>query len=117
MNLDTQKQVLEVWADRHKKGILIGMVLMLFMCLITLIAGLFLSKSNQENKEKNSFKKLKETTEKVSKTTKIGFNQAVDANELYKKASALMQKDSLTKEDYTYLKMVDSTFKSIMKQQ
>jgi hypothetical protein len=79
---------------------------------LVLIMGIVFKKPQQ----KDTFRKLKENTEKAVKTTRIGYNQAVDVNEMYKKASLLMQKDSLTKEDYTYLKMVDSTFKSIMKQ-
>ena len=76
------------------------------------MVGFFLKKPPQPN----TLKKLKEVTEKVGKTTKTNYNQAVNINEMYKNASQLMQKDSLTKEDSTYLRMVDSTFKSIMKQ-
>ena len=88
------------------------MVLVLFISLLMLIAGLFVKKPPQ----KDTLKRLKEATTQVGKTTKTSYNQAVDVNELYKKASLLIHKDSLTKEDYAYLKMVDSTFKSIMKQ-
>jgi hypothetical protein len=37
-------------------------------------------------------------------------------NELYQNSKAIMQKGNLTKEDYAYLKMADSTLKSIIKQ-
>jgi uncharacterized protein with PQ loop repeat len=112
MNWENNKQAIAIWAEKHKKGILISMVLVLFISLLVLIMGIVFKKPQQ----KDTFRKLKENTEKAVKTTRISYNQAVDVNEMYKKASLLMQKDSLTKEDYTYLKMVDSTFKSIMKQ-
>ena len=51
----------------------------------------------------------------MGKTAKIGLNQAIDVNEMYKKANQIMQKDSLTQADYAYMKMVDSTFKSMTK--
>ena len=113
MNLDSKKQAIAIWAENHKKGIVLGMVLMLFISLLILIVGFFMKKPPQ----KEVLKKLKEATEKVGKTTKTNYNQAVNVNEMYKNASQLMQKDSLNKEDSTYLRMVDSTFKSIMKQQ
>jgi Tfp pilus assembly protein PilO len=112
MNLDSKKQAIAIWAENHKKGIVVGMVLVLFISLLILIAGFFVKKPPQPN----TLKKLKEATEKVGKTTKTNYNQAVNVNEMYKNASQLMQKDSLTKEDSSYLRMVDSTFKSIMKQ-
>ena len=113
MNLDSKKQAIAIWAENHKKGIVLGMVLVLCISLGVLIAGFFVKKSPQ----KETLKKLKEVTEKVGKTTKTNYNQAINVNEMYRNASQIMQKDSLTKEDSTYLRMVDSTFKSIMKQQ
>ena len=87
------------------------MVSVLFVSLLIRIAGLFFQKQQEEN----ALQKLKMTTQKVGQATKTGFNQAVDVNEMYKKANQIMQKDSLTQEDYAYMKMVDSTFKSMTK--
>jgi hypothetical protein len=115
MNWENKKQGFAQWAEQHKKSILITMVLVLFISFLMLISGFLTPKPAPKN-EKDVLKKLKETTEKMGKTTKTNYNQVVDVNEMYKKANQLMQKDSLTKEDYTYLKMVDSTFKSLMKQ-
>ncbi len=112
MITESQKQTVIEWAEKHKKGILIGMVLILFISLLILIAGLFAEKPQKET----PFKQFQETTDKVGKTAKTTFNQAVDINELYKNANQIIKKDSLTKEDYAYLRMVDSTFKTIMKQ-
>jgi hypothetical protein len=115
MNWEDKKQSLTHWAEGHKKGILITMVLVLLISFLMLVGGFLTPKPTPKN-EKDVLKKLKETTEKMGKTTKTNYNQVVDVNEMYKKANQLMQKDSLTKEDYAYLKMVDSTFKSLMKQ-
>jgi Tfp pilus assembly protein PilO len=112
MNWDSKKQEIGIWAENHKKSIVLGMVLVLFISFLILIVGFF----NEKKPQKDTMKKLKEATEKVGKTTKTNFNQTVNVNEMYKNASQLMQKDSLTKEDSIYLIMVDSTFKSIMKQ-
>jgi hypothetical protein len=115
MNWEDKKQSLAHWAEGHKKGILITMVLVLLISFLILVGGFLTPKPTPKN-EKDVFKKLKETTDKVGKTTKTTYNEVVNVNEMYKKASQLRQKDSLTKEDYAYLKMVDSTFKAMIKQ-
>jgi hypothetical protein len=108
MNWEDKKQSLAHWAEGHKKGILITMVLVLLISFLILVGGFLTPKPTPKN-EKDVFKKLKETTDKVGKTTKTTYNEVVNVNEMYKKAS-------LTKEDYAYLKMVDSTFKAMIKQ-
>ena len=88
MITESQKQIVIECVEKHKKGILIGMVLILFISLLILIAGLFVVSPQKET----PFKQFQETTDKVGKTAKTTFNQAFDINELYKMRIKLSKK-------------------------
>lgn len=100
------------WIENHKKGVLIAMVVILFFSLLMLIIGQF---NRKQKTEDDPIKRFKETTQKVGKNTKTSYGAIADVNELYQTSKAIMQKDSLTKEDIAYLRMADSTLTSIIK--
>jgi hypothetical protein len=103
------------WIEVHKKAVVIGMLVALFINLI------FCSLSVLRYKEKplipivEGIDKLKQTQERVGDATKIRYNQATQVQTLYQQAQAIMKKDSLTLEDKNQLTMIDSTMRHLLK--
>jgi hypothetical protein len=100
------------WIETHKKAIVIGMLLAVFINLI------YSSMSVLMYKEKPLIPmvdKLKQAESKVGDATKIRYNQATQVQTLYQQAQAIMKKDSLTMEDKNQLQMIDSTMRHILK--
>jgi uncharacterized membrane protein (DUF106 family) len=105
------KERITNWIELHKKGVLVAMILVLLIGLITLITRPF---THKNNRGEEAFKKLKEKSQKTSSRLKSGYRNMEDVQELYLKAKKMMEKDSLTKEDYEYLRSADSTLKSLI---
>jgi Tfp pilus assembly protein PilO len=109
---EARKVHIGLWLEAHKKAIVIAMLITVFINLLIMVFSVLTLRTKPHT---GGINKLKQAKEKVHEATKIKYDNAVNVNNLYQKANAIMQKDSLTKNDYEALKSIDSTMQSLIK--